>query len=231
MKLSNRLLEVANFVPKDSIVADIGTDHGYIPVFLVENNISNKVIATDISEKSLDKTVNYIKELNLRNNIEPRLGDGLETIKPCEVDTIIMAGMGGILIIEILEKNKDIRDSITHFIFQPMIASNELRKYLIYNNFKIIDEGLAKEDNKFYEIIYARRGEDYIEEDIYYDISKKLIDKNHPLLKEFIEYKINILNNILEELKDKESKKSKDRFKEVKGLKMRYEELNNIESY
>ena len=82
MKLSNRLLEVANFVPKDSIVADIGTDHGYIPVFLVENNISNKVIATDISEKSLDKTVNYIKELNLRNNIEPRLGDGLETIKP-----------------------------------------------------------------------------------------------------------------------------------------------------
>ena len=73
MKLSNRLLEVANFVPKDSIVADIGTDHGYIPVFLVENNISNKVIATDISEKSLDKTVNYIKELNLRNNIEPRL--------------------------------------------------------------------------------------------------------------------------------------------------------------
>ncbi len=54
-----------------------------------------------------------------------------------------------------------------------MIASNELRKYLIYNNFKIIDEGLAKEDNKFYEIIYARRGEDYIEEDIYYDISKK----------------------------------------------------------
>ena len=140
--------------------------------------------------------------------------------------------MGGILIIEILEKNKDIRDSITHFIFQPMIASNELRKYLIYNNFKIIDEGLAKEDNKFYEIIYARRGEDYIEEDIYYDISKKLIDKNHPLLKEFIEYKINILNNILEELKDKESKKSKDRFKEVKGLKMRYEEvLNNIESY
>ncbi len=117
MKLSNRLLEVANFVPKDSIVADIGTDHGYIPVFLVENNISNKVIATDISEKSLDKTVNYIKELNLRNNIEPRLGDGLETIKPCEVDTIIMAGMGGILIIEILEKKQRYKGFNNTFYF------------------------------------------------------------------------------------------------------------------
>ncbi len=91
-------------------------------------------------------------------NIEIRLGgDGLEPIRPFEVDTVIIAGMGGLLIRDILDKDKTKRDSITYFILQPNIASRELREYLYENNFEIIDESLVKEDGKFYEIIYAKK--------------------------------------------------------------------------
>ncbi|WP_406242265.1 tRNA (adenine(22)-N(1))-methyltransferase [Tissierella carlieri] len=157
MKLSERLLTLANLVPKNSIVADIGTDHGYIPAYLIENKISKKVIGTDISKGSLDKIIEYVKELGFEDKIDSRLGDGLEVIKPYEVDTVIIAGMGGLLIRDILEKHKEISNSIIDFILQPMVAAKELRQYLIENNFEIIKEELVKEENKYYEIIHAKK--------------------------------------------------------------------------
>lgn len=215
MKLSNRLIAIANFVPKNSIVADIGTDHGYIPVYLVENNIAKKVIGTDISKGSLDKIIDYIKTLNLEHIIDARLGDGLEVIKPYEVDTVIIAGMGGLLIRDILEKNKEVTDSIANFILQPMVAAKELRQYLVDNNFEIIEEELVKEDGKYYEIIFAKKGKSYIEKEIYYEISPLLIKKKHPLLREFIQFRFRELENIIEEIKDINTEKSKERYLEI----------------
>lgn len=215
MALSNRLMEISKFVFKNSIAADIGTDHGLLPVYLIENKISKLVIGTDISEKSLKKTIDYIKDKSFKYNIIPRVGDGLETIKPFEIDTLIISGMGGLLIRDILEKNKEVRDSIVHFIFQPMIASKELRQYLIKNRFIIVDESLAKEGDKFYEIIYAKRGWTCVEDDINYEVSNKLIEKNHPLLKEFLKYKINKQEIILDKLKYETSDKSSKRYEEV----------------
>ncbi|NLY86419.1 MAG: SAM-dependent methyltransferase [Tissierellia bacterium] len=215
MKLSNRLIAIANFVPKNSIVADIGTDHGYIPVYLVENNIAKKVIGTDISKGSLDKIIDYIKTLNLEHIIDARLGDGLEVIKPYEVDTVIIAGMGGLLIRDILEKNKEVTDSIANFILQPMVAAKELRQYLVDNNFEIIEEELVKEDGKYYEIIFAKKGKSYIEKEIYYEISPLLIKKKHPLLREFIQFRLRELENIIEEIKDINTEKSKERYLEI----------------
>ena len=215
MKLSNRLIAIANFVHKNSIVADIGTDHGYIPVYLVENNIAKKVIGTDISKGSLDKIIDYIKTLNLEHIIDARLGDGLEVIKPYEVDTVIIAGMGGLLIRDILEKNKEVTDSIANFILQPMVAAKELRQYLVDNNFEIIEEELVKEDGKYYEIIFAKKGKSYIEKEIYYEISPLLIKKKHPLLREFIQFRLRELENIIEEIKDINTEKSKERYLEI----------------
>lgn len=231
MKMSNRLQAIANLIPNNSIVVDIGTDHGYIPLYLIENEISKKVIASDISKGSLNKTINYIKELNLSNKIIPRLGDGLEIIKPFEVDTVIIAGMGGLLIRDILSKDMNLTNSITNFILQPMVASRELRQYLYNGNFRIIDEDLVKEDEKYYEIIYAKRGKDFVEKDIYYEIGKKLIEKKHPLLKEFVEYKLTKESNIMNNLKDIDTEKSKARFEEIKRIISDYEEvLREIES-
>ncbi|HSH35347.1 class I SAM-dependent methyltransferase [Schnuerera sp.] len=215
MRLSKRLQAIADFIPKNTMVGDIGTDHGYIPIYLIENKVAKKVIATDLSKNSLEKIKEFVKERKLESHIDIRLGDGLEVLKNFEVDTVVIAGMGGLLIKDILDKDIEKRDSITNFILQPNIASNELRKYLYYNNFEIIDEKLVKEDNKFYEIIYAKKGKFHIGEDIYYEVGEKLILNRDPLLKEFLEEKIKIIEKILEELKGKNTEKSESRSKEL----------------
>lgn len=229
MILSNRLMEIYKFIPQNSIVGDIGTDHGYLPVYLMENKKSKLVIATDISEKSLDKIVKYVEDKKLKEDIITRLGDGLDVIKPFEIDTLVVAGMGGLLIRDILEKNKEVTNSIVNFIFQPMIASKELREYLIENKFKIVDESLAREGDKFYEIIYAKKELSYIEDEIYFEISNKLIEKKHPLLKEFLNFKIRKQDEIIDKLKDGISPKSIERHKELIEKNKKYQEiLNNI---
>ncbi len=222
MKLSKRLQKIVDFVPMGSLVADIGTDHGYIPAYLIHSGICKKVIGTDISSGSLEKIVEYVKHLNYEEFILTRLGNGLEVIKVNEIDTVIIAGMGGLLMSEILEKDLAITNSITHFILQPMIAAKELRQYLINNNFEIIDEELVFEEKKYYEIIYAQKGKSKVEREIDYEISPILIKKNHPLLMGYINYKIKSAESIKDILEDKKTNKSL----------LRYLELNKqIEDY
>lgn len=223
--ISNRLNSIINLVPKNSIVADVGTDHGYVPVYLIEKNISKRVIATDISKGSLSKVVNYVKERKLESDIDARLGNGLEVIKPYEVDTVVIAGMGGLLIEEILKANKEVTNSINTFILQPMICAKELREYLVENNFEILEEVLIKEDGKYYEIIKAKHGKDSVEKDIYYEIPKKLIEEKHLLLEEYIEFKIAYSENILNEISDIESEKVKQRIIELKTNIKGYREV------
>lgn len=231
MKLSPRLQAIADFVPQNSIVADIGTDHGYIPRYLIEENISKMVIATDVSQGSLDKTIKYINESIFDNVITARLGDGLDVIKPFEVDTVVIAGMGGLLIRDILSKNRKVTNSINNFILQPMVASKELREYLLKNGYTIVDEELVNEEDKYYEIIFAKAGKELIEKEIYFQISKRLIDKKHPLLKELINTRIESTKNILRELSDKDTIKSRERIEELKkNLEDYMEVLKEIES-
>lgn len=231
MELSNRLLEIIKFVPNDSSVADIGTDHGYIPVYLIQNSISKKVIASDISPGSLDKTIEYVDQLDLKDKIDPRLGDGLKILKPYEVDTVIFAGMGGILIAKLLEDNKEVSDTIENFIFQPMVASKELRQYLVNNGYIIVDESLAKEGRRFYEIIFAKKGKGKIQREIHYEIGHQLIEKKHPLLKEFLENKKEGIKEIINKLGDNHSDNTKERTKELEDILGRYKEVEKeIES-
>ncbi|OLS03360.1 tRNA (adenine(22)-N(1))-methyltransferase [Tissierella creatinophila] len=231
MNLSDRLIKIAGFIKKNTVVLDVGTDHGYIPIYLIENQISKKIIASDISPDSLNKTIELVKKKGLEKNIDSRLGDGLDVVNPFEVEGVIMAGMGGILIQNILEKNKEVTNSIDYFIFQPMIASKELRQYLSRNKFKIIDEELSKEGDKFYEILYVEKGFENPKEEIYYEISERLIEKKHPLLKEFIENKIKLINSVMEELKDKTNKRSIERYNELKIKTKQYMEvLNQVET-
>lgn len=227
MNLSPRLLEIAKMVDKDSIVADIGTDHGYIPVYLIENQISKKVIACDINEAPLQSAINYINTKKLNEKIDTRLGDGLSPINIGEVDTAIIAGMGGILITNILDDNKDIVKTIEKFILQPMIASSDLRKYLYKNNYKIIDEKLVREDNRFYEIIVAVHGKDEIKNNIYYEIGKKLIEKKDPLLKLHIEKKIKKTKTILENIEKNSDKEKNQKYIELKKRLSKLEVIYN----
>lgn len=230
MKLSNRLKSILELIPQNSILADIGTDHGYIPRELIENKICKFVIATDISAPSLEKTKEMVRNKNLDKKIDTRLGDGLSPIKPFEVDIVLIAGMGGILISEILTRAKQKLDTYETYILQAMVGGYELRKYLVNNGFKIVDEKLVKEDDNIYEIIVAKRGLQTFSKDIDYEISPLLLEKDHPLLREMILSKIKQKEEIIEEIKGIQTERTKSRLEDLLKEIHRYWEVLNNES-
>jgi tRNA (adenine22-N1)-methyltransferase len=188
--ISERLKKIISCVTPGHRIADIGTDHAYIPIVLVKNNISPSAIACDINKGPIDIAKKQIIDQNLESLIECRLGDGLSPILNGEVDTIVIAGMGGILICEILNKNIDLLYNVDSIILQPMNAQKEVREFLINNNFYITKEVLAKEDRRIYQIIVATKGNSEEYRDLFLECGKLLFEEKDPLLKELIDNKI-----------------------------------------
>ncbi|CEO20688.1 tRNA (adenine(22)-N(1))-methyltransferase [Paraclostridium sordellii] len=205
MKLTDRLLKIASLVGENKKIADIGTDHGYIPVYLLNNNKIDYAILADVNKGPLENARKEVKHNKLENKVDLRLGSGLEVLKINEVDEIIIAGMGGILISELLNVKKDVSQSAEKLILQPMQAQNELRKYLYNNGYEIINEVLVKEDFRIYEIIetkYTGKNTE-VKDDIYYEVGKKLIENKDDLLEEFLSKKINAYKGLLDKLDGK----------------------------
>lgn len=225
MKLTPRLQAIADFVQMNSIAADIGTDHGYIPVYLVREKDCSKVIATDVNPGPLDNANGYIEKCGLKDKIEARLGNGLKPIKPGEVDTAIIAGMGGHLIIDILNDNLEITRSIDKLILQPMVASEELRRFLYENDMRIENEKLAKEKDKMYEIFTVVHGKEDMENPLYFEIGKKLIENKDQLLEEFILKKVREVEKVLKILENSQSPEALERYQ---ALQKRYKSLMGV---
>lgn len=208
MKLTNRLLKIASLVTKGKKIADIGTDHGYIPVHLLnEGNIDFAILA-DVNKGPLENARKEVRHNNLIDKVDLRLGSGIEVLKKGEVDEVIIAGMGGILISELLEANIEVAQSTEKFILQPMQAQKELRKYLLNNGYEILDEVLVREDFRIYEIIVAKyTGKNTnVEDDIFYEVGNKLIENKDELLNEFIDKRIHTYTSILNKLEGKSGK-------------------------
>lgn len=155
MKLDSRLMAIANLVRKDKIFADIGTDHAYLPVYLVENGIINKAIAADLRIGPLENAKLAVESYNYSDKIELRLSDGLDNFKENEVEEIAVAGMGGLLISSFIERTTWLKNSDIHLILQPMTHIEELRKALFDNGFIIDNEVVAEDGDKLYIIISA----------------------------------------------------------------------------
>lgn len=196
-----RLKEIYKLVPKNSIVADIGTDHGIIPIMLSKSSISKKIIATDISENSLSKLEDKLKCNENIINIKTRICDGLNSFLEYEIDTLIISGMGGILIKEILNKNLNIAKSCDTLILSPNNSQDLLRKFLIDNNFKIVDESDIYENSKYYQILKVSYGKDILYKDYEYLYGKILIEKKSKNLKIFLENNLKKLYTIIENIK------------------------------
>ncbi len=153
LKLTPRLNSIALLVDKGSSVVDVGTDHGYIPLFLITNGLANKCIATDVNEGPLNAAKETLDLFGITDKVSLRLGDGLGTIKNNDdVNTVIIAGMGGETIIKII---KDGLEKIQGccLILQPMTEVVAVRKFLMEHSFKIVDEVIAPEGQRFYEIL------------------------------------------------------------------------------
>ncbi|MBR3621722.1 MAG: SAM-dependent methyltransferase [Selenomonadaceae bacterium] len=159
MQLDERLSAVAKFVRQGAKLIDIGTDHAKLPIYLTETGKISFAIASDKNEGPLFFARENINRAGLGDKISVRLGDGLLSVQAGEVDTIVVAGMGGALIKEILSLSPLVLKSVESLILQPMNEGNALRKWLYENDFYIEDETLAKEDGRIYEIISAKHGQ------------------------------------------------------------------------
>ena len=213
MKLTDRLLKIASLVDNGKRIADIGTDHGYIPVYLLNQNKIQYAILGDVNKGPLENARKEVTRNKLQDKVDLRLGSGIEVLKENEVDEIIIAGMGGMLINNLLKANEKVAHTTEKLILQPMQAPEELRMFLYQNGYKILDEHLVREEHRLYEIIVCKyEGLEPQEIDpIYYEIGQKLIQNNDPLLNDFIENKIRINQNVLNKLEGKEGQGIEDK--------------------
>lgn len=153
--LDKRLMMCADFVRENARVADIGTDHAYLPLWLCLNGKCPSAIAADINPEPLSRGIEAIKNACAEHLVSARLSDGLEKIKRDEADDIVIAGMGGELIAKIIENCPFSRDSSKHFILQPMTKSEVLIKYLYQSGFEILRQDCCVASGKCYTVILA----------------------------------------------------------------------------
>lgn len=199
MDVSKRIEFIISNLEKVNTLADIGTDHGYVPLLCIRKGICDKAIACDINKDPLDKArLNAVLE-GMGDELEFRLGDGLEPLKDNEVNEVVIAGMGGNLIRDILESNINKVNSMDYVILVPAQNPEVLREYLYNNDFEILKEDLCYDDGIYYELFKVKRAEGHATQldDIYYEISPMLLRGKHPLMKEYLDFKINEYNKIL----------------------------------
>ena len=153
--LDKRLSMVASMVRNGSRIADIGTDHAYLPVYLVQSGICPCGIAADIRSGPLEAARRTVSEAELTEKISLRLGDGLTPVSADEVDDIAIAGMGGETIADILSAGEWVKDARLRLVLQPMTRAEELRRWLLTNGFTITEERLVRDGHRLYPVIVA----------------------------------------------------------------------------
>lgn len=158
IQLSNRLLMVAKYIPRHAILADIGSDHAYLPCYAITNGLALRAIAGEINDGPYQAALNQVKRFRLTEKISVRKGDGLSILSPNEATCVTIAGLGGSLIKTILEEGKEKLTKVERLILQPNIHAIEIRKWLYENNWELIDENILEEDGKIYEILVAEKG-------------------------------------------------------------------------
>ena len=204
MKLSDRLQLIADEIHCGETMADIGTDHGFLPLYLLDTGKCPKVILADISEGSLKKAEDNCKLYDSNGNYDLRLGDGIDILEDGEVDVVAIAGMGGNLIADILEWNMAKSRSIKRYILQPRRHVGKLRHWLACNGFRIVKESLVEEGKFICEILTVESGpeEDGIEA-VYgadYDYPDSLITFKNPKTREYLQRKLDLETMILENI-------------------------------
>lgn len=238
--LDNRLMAIARLAKGAKSLIDIGTDHGYLPIYLIKNNWIEKAIAADVSKGSLSKAIEEIEKEKLEDKIEARLGSGLEVLKEDDdVDIAVFAGMGGLLISQLIDKRKNyVAKHNLKLIMQPVQLPEILRGYLYKHNFSINHEELRKAEGRIYHILVAEYNikpipkkiyKTKVEEDLKLELGElNLLTQNieqKKLLKELVEFKIAEIKKVNKHLVTKDTQNSKER---LIYLKEKESELKKI---
>lgn len=191
MQLSDRLYMNVSLVPKQARVADIGCDHGYAAIWLVGNGIAEKAIAMDVNEGPIQRAAEHVKQACMEDRIECRRSDGMENLCAGEADTLMIAGMGGPLMIRILREGKEVVEQAETLVLQPQSEIGEVRRYVRENGFRIAKEKICEEDGKYYFAIKAERSaagrQDVWSEEWQYSYGTYLAEKKDPVLRRYLQ--------------------------------------------
>lgn len=204
MELSKRLNWIINEMDKADVIMDVGTDHGYIAIELIKRNIAHKVIASDINKDPLNKAKLNVSLEGLSSKIDLRLGGGLAPVKNNEVQGVLIAGMGGNLIRDILEKDIDKVKNMKYLVLQPAQNPEVLREYLYTGNYEVIDEDVCEDEGKYYELFKVRYKENNSTklEEIFYEISPVLLNKKSEVFKSYLHEKADKYKKVQSFIKD-----------------------------
>ena len=223
MELSKRLQAVADFVSEGLVVADVGTDHGYIPIYLIETKKSPKAFAMDVNKGPLLRAKEHIAEHGLETRIETRLSDGVRALKKGECECVVVAGMGGALTIKIMEEGKDVFRNLKEFVLQPQSELQKVRAYLYQNAYSIVEENMVLDDEKFYPMFRVINGQSQEYHAIELCYGKLLLEQKNAVLKTFLQKEKAVKELILSNLEQSFGEHIETRRKEIQ------EELEGIE--
>ena len=201
LKLSKRLSAAASFVRDGAVCADIGTDHAYLPIYLVGSGIASFAVASDINEGPIASANDNIKKYGLENKISTQIADGLDGISQYKPDHILICGMGGELIARIIEDSSYVKKNGIKLILQPMTSIKELREYLAHG-FSVYDEAIVWDSGKYYQIICAEYdGNDHIYTDLELEVGKINIRNKTPLFTEYVNHLLKKKRRVYDGLK------------------------------
>ena len=186
MKLSPRLKAAADEVRCGKKIADIGTDHAHLPIYLVENGICTSAVGSDLREGPIANAKINVANAGLSDKIQLRLASGLDKVKPDEADDIIIAGMGGILISELIEKAPWLKDKEKHLVLQPQSHAEILRTYLIENGYRIERENVCEDAGRLYCVMSVYYDGDTHTYPEHYEYYGEIPACESPLAKEYL---------------------------------------------
>jgi tRNA (adenine22-N1)-methyltransferase len=226
MRLTPRLAAIAELIPPGSTVADIGTDHAYLPLYLVQEQISQRVVASDINSAPLQQARETVAAFNCLQKIDLRQGDGLNVIQvQDQINTVVIAGIGGENIIKILEGGREKLKSVERLILQPMKESGALRLYLAHNGYALVRESLALEGRRLYEIIMAKPGLENETDLFRLSLGPRLLEVKPPLLPLLLREKIRKLRIVHRSLQRARQENVSDKLQEVEKTLAHLEEV------
>lgn len=157
MNISRRLQKIADYIPARCRMADIGSDHALLPIYLVQEKNISFAVAGELNAGPYQAARDNVEKAGLSDKIQVRQGDGLSVVKAGEVDAVVIAGMGGKLICRILDEGKNKLESAQHLILQPNVGESFVREWLRQHRWFLQDEALLEEDGHFYEILFASK--------------------------------------------------------------------------
>lgn len=216
MELTGRLAALAEYVTPGAVAADIGTDHAYLPIYLVKRGICPRVIATELNPGPFQAAARKLKEYGLTARVELRLGDGLQTLRPGEAAVLVLAGMGGNTIKEILAAAPAVLSGAGRLVLQPMADPGDLRSWLAASGWRLMDEELVEEDGRLYVIMAAEPGLETADDPLLLELGPRLLEKRAPLLEDYLNTIIAKYERVLAGLAAGRSDAAREKERELK---------------